>query len=211
MVRRVLLAGALMLLVGAVQAPDEHANARLFADAFARFYAAEAALPDLIDEPEQMQACVARVHRRIAEHRWDDLLAFPSFDDYDRPQARQLAPLLMRLSTELHAVPTEDPALRDGRTALRRLRRAYAAVAALPPIDVCAEVRRWVRGGFEPTPALRRIRRVQEAIERVTESADLERRADRMEERMRELGAPLVVIESEGGEQRARGPETPVD
>jgi hypothetical protein len=195
MARAALIAGALMLLTGATQAPDDRAAARSFADAFGRYFTAVTALPQPVEGPERMRPCIERVHRQIAEHRWDDLLAFPGLEDELRPLAEQAHPILMRLSTELHAVQTADPALRGGRTAVRRTRRTFAAILALPPTNVCAEVRRWVRGGYEPTPALRRIRRVTVERRRVTEGEDTERRAAAMVARMRELGVSESELE----------------
>jgi hypothetical protein len=199
MVRAVVLGAALVALTGAGQARDERASARAFVDAFGRYFAAAETLPQT--EPTEMRACVERVHRRIAEHRWDELLSFPSLEDDDRPFARQVHPILMRLSTDLHAVPTADPALLGGRTAIRRVRRAFAAIEALPRIDVCAEVRRWVRGGFEPTPVLRRIEAATAERHRVTEGDDVDRRVAAMTARMRELGVPDAEVDAiEGGD-----------
>jgi hypothetical protein len=195
MVPAVLVAGALLLLTGATQAPDERAAARAFADAFARYFAAVEGLPQPVEGPARMRPCVERVHRRIAEHHWGELLAFASVEDDHRPFARQVHPILMRLSTELHAVQTGDLALRGGRTTIRRVRRGFAAILALPRTNVCAEVRRWVRNDFEPTPALRRIRRATAERRRVAEGEDTERRVAAMVARMRELGIPASELE----------------
>jgi hypothetical protein len=194
MARAALIAGALLLLGGVAHAQDENVAARAFTDALNRYRAAATALPADIGAPARMRPCVERVHRRIPEYRWGDLLAFPGFEDEERPFARSFAPILTRLSLELHAVQTGDPALRSGRTSVRRSRRALAAIAALPPIDVCAEVRRWARGGFEPTPALRRIRRASTERDRVAEGPDTERRIAAMVSRLRELGIPASEL-----------------
>jgi hypothetical protein len=196
MPRGALVAGALILLTGATQAPDERAAARAFADAGLRYQAAiealEPQLDALIERPERR--CAERARRRSAEHRWDEINGLGSFQDEQRPTARLVEPAVTRLSLELHAVETADPALRGGRTAVRRLRRTNAAVAALPPVNVCAEVRRLVASGFEPTPAIRRMRRATAAFERVVAGDDTERRVDRMVSRMQELGVPASEL-----------------
>jgi hypothetical protein len=195
MVRAALVTAGALLLTGATQVPDERAAARAFVDAFALYAAVADELPQRVEGPARMRPCIERVHRRVAEHRWDELLAFSSIEEHDRPSARRLHPLLMRLSVELHAVETADPALRGGRTTVRRARRAFAAILALPRTKICAAVRRWVRNEFEPTPALLRIRRATGTRQRVAEGEDTERRVAAMVARMRELGIPAEELE----------------
>jgi hypothetical protein len=193
MARAAILAGALLTLAGVGQAPDERAAARAFADAGLRYQQAAVALEPPPERPER--PCVERVRRRTAEHHWDEINGLGSLQDDERTLARQLDPVVTRLSLDLHSVETADPALRGGRTAVRRLRRANAAVAATPPVNVCAEVRRFAAGGFEPTPAIRRMRRVLGAYDRVVEGVDTERRIERMASRLQELGIPASELE----------------
>ena len=183
----------------AQEAPDERAAAFAFAAAIERFSAAVAPFVGASfdgDDGAPEPACAFRLRRRIAEHRWDELNALWGHRDEKR-FARRMAGPLLQLSTDLHAVSTADPALRSGRAALRRVRRGFAALAALPRIDVCAEVRRYEASGLEPTAAMRRIRRASRAAD-VQDGADNQRRLERMEARMIGLGVPESTFDPPG-------------
>jgi hypothetical protein len=197
---------AFLLLAAPVGAqtppPDDRAAARAFADAALRFQAAIEPILETRFEPERERRCSYRARRRIAEHRWDEVILLHSFEDEHRSLAQAVTPALTQLSIDLHAVATADPALRAGRTGVRRVRRMYADVAAVPRYDVCAEIERWVDGDFRPTPVLRRVQQTTSALDRAIEDGDIERRACRMVLRLRELGIPEreAGVFYEGGE-----------
>jgi hypothetical protein len=197
MLRRTAVLVGISMVVGAEVAsarqPDERAAAFAFAAAFERFSAAIEPLGGARFIGPTEPACAFRLRRRIAEHRWDELNSLWGHRDETRV-ARQIAAPFLRFSTDLHAVATADPALRSGRAAVRRVRRGFAAMAALPRVDVCAEVRRYAASGLEPTPVMRRIRRARRAAD-VQSSEDIERRGERMEARMIELGVPETTFD----------------
>jgi hypothetical protein len=190
---RAALIGALIAVAAAPaagQAPDERAAARAFADAGLRLGEALEG-QDPPSEPEEERRCADRLRRRTApdEFRWPMINGLGTGQDDLRPLARLLEPPFTQFSLDLHAVATADPALRGGRTAVRRARRLFAALAALRRIDVCAHLLRWERGGFEPTPEMRRRLRLLAAYDRISEG-DAARRLVRAGERMIELGVP---------------------
>ena len=197
------IAGVAALVAGAApaQVPDERAAAFAFAAALERFATGVEPLTGVsFDEPPE-RACAFRVRRRLPEHRWDEVNLLNGIEA-DIEQARAVYPVLRQLSLDLHGVPTADPDLRAGRTAMRRVRRGWAGVAALPEPDVCAEVGRYVDAGHRLTPAMRRIRRALRGRE-LAQAPDIMRRAERMEARMVELGVPEDVLDPIGGDDGA--------
>jgi hypothetical protein len=69
------------------------------------------------------------------------------------------------------------------------MRRVVAELAGFPRLDVCVEVRRYVDGGFERTRAVTLARRVRALLDR-DPLADFDRRVERAERRLIELGIP---------------------
>jgi hypothetical protein len=192
---------------------DERVAARGFADAGLRFHAAIEVLEPQI---ERMPAegpdprCADRARRRVSEHRWDEIDLIGELEHTLTPSTELVAAPLLQYSLELHSVETADPVLRTGRTAIRRVRRAYAVIQALPPVDICAEIRRWVNGGFEPTRAIRRERRALRALDSVS-TPHFFRRLQRTEARLRALGIPADEADAFDGEteEDVQGGEEP--
>jgi hypothetical protein len=170
--------------------PDERAAARAFADAALRFQGSVAPLEPRYQQLSRgsLPRCVPRLLRRVPERRVRRILLLP-FTNFYGELGRLFEPALTRFSMELHAVQTPDPALRSGRTAWRRMRRVFATLAAIPPVDVCAEARTLIAGGFAPTPAIRRGLRLRALMER-DPLDDFDRRVERAERRLIELGIP---------------------
>jgi hypothetical protein len=196
------LAVAAVLAAPAQPPPDERVAARAFADAGLRFHAAIEALEPQFDrlptEPPDPR-CAERARRRIPERHWDEVNLLGDVEYLYGTATQLIAAPLMQYSLALHSVETADPALRSGRTAIRRIRRAYATIQALPPVDVCAEIRRWVDGGFKPTPAIRRERRALRALNAIS-TPRFSRRLERTEARLRELGIPAQEADAFDGE-----------
>lgn len=187
------LVAALIVLAAptaaAAQAPDERAAARAFADAALRFQAGLAPLePRYLEISWRLPRCVTRLVRRLPDRRDRKILLLP-FTNYYGELGRLFEPSLTRFSAELHAIQTADPALRAGRTAWRRMRRVFGALAALPTVDLCGEARRLVASGFARTPAIRRAVRLMALIRR-DPLHDFNRRTERAARRLRELGVP---------------------
>jgi hypothetical protein len=202
---------ALTLAAAPAQAPDERAAARAFADAGLRFHAAvEAVRPQIARLPDPPdRKCADRARRRIPERHWDEVNLLGEVGDVYGAVADLVEAPLMQFSLELHSVQTADPALRGGRTAIRRVRRAYVMIQALPPVDVCAEIRRWVDGGFEPTPAIRRERRALRALDALSTFRFL-RRLGRTTARLRALGVPAHEADAfDGQTEDVQGVEDP--
>lgn len=170
--------------------PDEVAAARAFADSALRFRAALTPLEQRYEDVSRarLPRCFRQLLRRVPERRVDSVLLLPLANFYGEI-GRLLGPALTRFSMELHGVQTADPALRAGRTAWRRMRRLFRALAAIAPIDVCAETRRFVAGGFQLTPGIRRRLRLRALIRR-DPVHDFDRRVARAQRRLRELGVP---------------------
>jgi hypothetical protein len=180
--------------------PDERAAARAFADAALRLATTVEALeprygPMIDADPPR---CLKRLARRGPQPRSDDL-AMLHFGEVFRRVGVLLEPALTQFSMALHAVQTSDPALRGGRTAWRRARRIYATLAAAPAIDVCAEAQRYADGGFEPTPAVRRARKLARLLV-VDELRDFDDRVERTIVRLRRLGIPRNEASAFDGE-----------
>jgi hypothetical protein len=193
-----LIPAALLVAVAApAQAPpDERAAARAFADAGLRFHAALAPLEPRYQEISRTPPprCVRRFARRFREPRAVRILLLPLASYYGEI-GRLFAPALTTFSMNLHGIQTDDPALRAGRTAWRRMRQVFAELAAIPPVDICAEARRYIRGGFERTPAITHGLRLR-ALMRRDPVDDFNRRVARAGHRLRELGIPPEEAEA---------------
>jgi hypothetical protein len=190
------LAVAALPATAAAATPEE--AARAFADAAlgvqTELAAATAQLKRLDDPP----ACRIRAPRR---HRAEvaELKTMLHVAHTIAGFTRAAGPALLSASTRLHAVETSDPALLDGRTAWRRLRRTYAGFAELPAGDACAEVRAFARNGYRHTRATRRTVRAFHAM-MAWDTSDVDRRMDRAVERLVELGVPAAEADAFDGE-----------
>jgi hypothetical protein len=174
------LAAAALLAAAApasAQAPDERADARA---AVAEAFRMEEARRTPAGRPCRPDR-VPRRHRRDATK----LMATAGYGAL----GRLLGPALLEFSLALHAVDTADPVLRSGRTAWRRMRRLLARMAARPAVDLCAELRRWARAGYEPIAAVRDARRAWRVL-RAFDGNGFERRVHRAAARLRRLGVP---------------------
>jgi hypothetical protein len=184
------LAAAALLAAAAqasAQAPDERADARAFADAALRHRAAVAEAFRMEEARRTPAGRPCRPDRVPRRHRRDatKLMATAGYGAL----GRLLGPALLEFSLALHAVDTADPVLRSGRTAWRRMRRLLARMAARPAVDLCAELRRWARAGYEPIAAVRDARRAWRVL-RAFDGNGFERRVHRAAARLRRLGVP---------------------
>jgi hypothetical protein len=196
------LLSALILAVpatAAAQGPvDDATAARLFADAALR------AQPQIATASQQLEAlgdpveCEVNVPRkrraRVTELR-NSLHIAHTIAGF----TRTVAPVLTRASHEIHGVATADAALKGGRTGWRRLRRAYAAFAALPAADVCGQVRAYVRNRYRHTPETRRAMRAFHAM-MAWDTRDVDRRMAGAVARLVELGIPAAEADAFDGE-----------
>ena len=195
-----LLASAAVAAVpatAAAQAPPE-AAARAFADTALRVAPEIAAASKQLAALQQRPACKVRVPRR---HRAQvsELKTMFHVAHTIAGFTRDVGPALLRASNELHAVETTDPALMAGRTAWRRLRRAYEGFAALPDGDPCAEVRAFVANDFRHTRTTRRTARAFHAT-MAWDTSDIDRRMKRAAERLVELGVSAADADAFDGE-----------
>jgi hypothetical protein len=200
-VARVLTLVALLAFPAAAgaQAPGERAAARAFADAGLRLAAFIDGAEQQFDAP--LSRCARRQLRRLADERAADGYELAAMRQAGEA-ARLLAQPLLAFSRELHGVQTADPALRGGRTAWRRIRRAFQALEPFAGMDLCAELRRYVAAGFRRTPAVRRARRAFRRYDR--RIAGSARRMDRAIERLQELGVPRAEARAFDGEADGR-------
>jgi hypothetical protein len=190
------LAVAATPATAAAATPEE--AARAFADAALGAQADIAAATEQLKRLDDPPACKVHAPRRkraeVAElktmlHVAHTIAGF----------TRQAGPALLRASTQLHGVETSDPALLDGRTAWRRLRRTYAGYATLPAGDACAEARAYARNGFRHTRVTRRTVRAFHAM-MAWDTSDIDRRMKRAVERLVELGIPAAEADAFDGE-----------
>jgi hypothetical protein len=176
--------------------PDERAAAQAFADTAVRAEGEANALEADLRLASRIRKCEARQARHTPRRHQDDadlIVMLPGLAQL----GQVFEPLLTRVSMELHAVQTGDPALRSGRTAYRRIRRLYAVLADLPTYDTCAVLRDWARRGFRPTPTLRRVRRAAARLRPALNLVrDVDERLSRAARRMRELGVPEAGIDA---------------
>ena len=181
----------------AAQAPPE-AAARAFADTALRAAPQIAAASEQLAVLQQRPACKVRVPKR---HRAqvNELKTMFHVAHTIAGFTREVAPVLLRASHELHAVHTSDPALVAGRTGWRRLRRAYEGFAALPDGDPCAEVRAFVANGFRHTRTTRRTERAFHAT-MAWDTSDIDRRMARAVARLVELGVSAEDADAFDGE-----------
>jgi hypothetical protein len=203
MVGRLAALAVLVVLAAPVAAaeqspPDERAAARAFADAGLRLAAAVQAVEPKINRGLAPPRCARRLASRIPRRHLEDAYVLVLVHEFGRI-ARLVDGPLRAFSHDLQAVETEDPALRSGRAAWRRAQSLYVAAAAFADLDVCAELRRFVDGGFRRTPTVRRTRQLAEAFARFGED-EFERRIGRAIARMRELGVPAAEAHAFGGD-----------
>jgi hypothetical protein len=196
------LLSALILAVpatAAAQGPvDDATAARLFADAALRAQpqiAAASQQLEALGDPVECEVNVSRKRRaRVTELR-NSLHIAHTIAGF----TRTVAPVLTRASHEIHGVATTDAALKSGRTGWRRLRRQYAAFAALPAADVCGQVRAYVRNGYRHTPETRRAMRAFHAM-MAWDTRDVDRRMAGTVARLVELGIPAAEADAFDGE-----------
>jgi hypothetical protein len=198
-----LLVLAILPATAAAQAPDERANARALADIAARTNAeidAELSGFELpFNEGGTPQQCKSSRRLDRATDRQQERAETLVDGQIIGVFGRAITPFFARAVADMQAVPTADPALRSGRTGWRRVHRLYTAVARLPHVRICIELRDYVRNDFTPTPAMRRAARVQRRFESLSLD-DIQRRLDRAVKRMIELGVPAdVAAEFAGG------------
>jgi hypothetical protein len=186
--------------VAAAQAPDERAAARAFADAGIRlaafFDGSEAQFDATVTT--RPPRCVRRLLRQIPDDRARQAHILAGMPPEGRV-ARLVEQPLLEFSRRLHGVQTADPALRSGRTAWRRLRRAFLKMAPFADLNVCVELRRYAASGFRRTPAMRRASRALDAYARAI-TGDFGPRLDRAIERLQELGVPRAEARAFDGE-----------
>jgi hypothetical protein len=101
-----------------------------------------------------------------------------------RQESKRLESVLVPVLRELAAAATRDPALLSGRAAWRRFAKAYMALPR--PVDLCAELAAWRRGGYDP--AVPRAARVDYRRIRAASGAGFGRKIAAAADRMRELG-----------------------
>lgn len=183
---------ALIVLVltpatAAAQAPaDERANARALADIGQRATASvDAVLEDAGEGPPRCKA-TARLHRSGTPH--EIAVAETLFEaHWISAFARAAQPAVAAAAADMQAVPTADPALRSGRTAWRRVARAYARFGALPRVHYCSQLRDYVRGGFHLTRAMRAAVRMDRRANG-WDTSDIDARLAAAVKRLVELG-----------------------
>lgn len=201
--RRQLVRFTLLLAVfpatAAAQTPvDDRTAARLFADAALRAQPKVAAASQQLEALGSTVECNVRVPRR-QRARVSELNNSLHFAQTIAGFTRTVSPVLMVASNELHGVQTTDAVLRSGRTGWRRLRRTYAAFAALPRASVCAQVRAYVGNGYRPTPGTRRAMRAFHAM-MAWDTRDVDRRMAAAVSRLIELGVPASEADAFDGE-----------
>jgi hypothetical protein len=177
------------------QAPlDEPANARAFADvgvAMAEpLRAAAAPLDATVSDPPP---CLTgtRLARRLdrAPKRRGDAFSALYSAQLVGTFTRAAAPIIADAVAAMHAIQTADPGLRGGRTAWRRIQRAYATISALPVVDICAEAHTFVRSGYHRTPVIRQAQRTMQEVEH---TGGIDRRLARAVKRLEALGVPAA-------------------
>jgi hypothetical protein len=171
--------------------PDERAAAQAFADAAERFETRVDALGKI--EMDWADRC-GSLFAKVPVRRQDAAIAI-AMSHGVRVGVAQMKLALRDFRTELANVPTLDPALISGRAAVRRMGRAWDAVAA--PGNLCKRLRRWRRAGF-PKAAGRAAEREVERFFGVLEGETL-RRLEAAAARMRELGVSAEDAAHFGG------------
>jgi hypothetical protein len=100
---------------------------------------------------------------------------------------RRIEPILRRTVATLNTVQAADPVLVGGRRAWRSVRRMYSRFAALPHARICSQVRDYVRGGYKPTPWIRRALKLSRVGER-WDTSEIDRAMEQAIKRMVALG-----------------------
>jgi hypothetical protein len=194
---------ALLLLAPATAtaAADERDNARAFADIGVRATAAVEAAQAATDRAGAVAPrCTASHRLRVrGTKRQRDAVESLFAAQWIARYARRATPVVARAAAELQAVPTEDPALRSGRTAWRRVLHAYRRFGALESVHVCSEVRDYVRGDFRRTPAMVAAARMyRRAVG--WDTSDIDARLAGAVTRLVELGVPTADADAFDGD-----------
>ena len=113
--------------------------------------------------------------------------------------SRATLPAITQAVDELNAVHTSDQALRAGRTAWRRVQRAYTRFGSLAPVRFCSVVRDYVRADFHPPRAMRRATRLYGRA-MGWDTTDIDARLAGAVERLIELGVPPADADAFDGE-----------
>jgi hypothetical protein len=184
---------ALLLLAPATAAADERDNARAFADIGVRASAAIVAAQAAADRAAGVAPrCTASHRLRVrGTERQRGAVETLFAAHWIAGFARRAEPVVARASAELQAVPTEDSALRSGRTAWRRVLSAYGRFGSLERVHFCSEVRDYVRGDFHRTPAMVAAAHMyRRAVG--WDTSDIDRRLAGAVKRLVELGVPAA-------------------
>jgi hypothetical protein len=188
-VRRLL---PILLLVGLLSAPavaraQAPADASAFADAAVQFKADfDQVQQRFVQAQGSTPVCVRGLVPRFPKRAERGFAPLQTLD-LIRRFGRMIAPVFETLSLRLHAVQTDDPALRGGRTAWRRIRRFFA-VQVQHTAPFCQALRGYMRAGFRPTPAVREARRMMAELNRLGHDSTRRLRAARS--RLEALGIP---------------------
>ena len=192
----------LLLLVptGAAAQPhdNEADNARAFADIGVRATAAIDAVTAATEgRPDAPSTCPAsgRVRGKARKRAISKVYAAHWIARY----SRATLPAISQAVDELDAVHTSDEALRSGRTAWRRVERAYTDFGSLRPVRFCSVVRDYVRADFRPPPAMRRATEMY-GRQMGWDTTDIDARLGRAVERLIELGVPPADADAFDGE-----------
>jgi hypothetical protein len=200
MSRRLTLAVfALLLFAPATAAADERDNARALADIGVR---ASAQISAIITSQSSFTAPDCKVKRRLTRrgtaHQRD--VAESMFEGHwIAGFARASQPVVTAAVADMQAVPTADPALRSGRTAWRRVARAYQRFSALPRVHYCSQLRDYVRGDFHLTRAMRAAVRLDRRANR-WDTSDIDARLAAAVKRLVELGVPAADADAFDGD-----------
>jgi hypothetical protein len=192
MSRRLTLAVlAVLLLIPATAAADERDNARALADIGVR---ASGQIATIIAQQSKLEApdcqTTARLQRRGTKRQIE--AAETLFEaHWIAGFARAGEPVVAAAATDMQAVPTADPALRSGRTAWRRVARAYRRFGALPRVHYCSVLRDYVRGDFHLTRAMRAAIRMDHRAN-AWDTTDIDKRLAAAVKRLIELGVPAA-------------------
>lgn len=180
--------------------PDERANARALADIGIRLTAdVEAAASGVGAALEEMPTCKSERRLSRATERQQARAIVLIAGQVLGILGRAVSPALDRATAEMQAVPTADPALQGGRTAWLRIGRIYGTFAKLRHVRLCTELRDYVRGGFKPTPAIRRATKTFRRAARV-DTENLDRLLASAVQRLVELGVPADEAAKFGGD-----------
>jgi hypothetical protein len=191
---------SVLLFVPATASAAERADARAFADIALRAAPELAAVRQATARDSDVPPRCKVTHRLHARGTERDLRAVDRLytAHWIARYARRLEPIGARTATDPQAVATDDAVLRSGRTAWRRLARAFARFGSLEPVRFCSEVRDYVRGDFHRTPAMQAANRALRRAMR-WDTSDLDARLGNTVTRLVELGIPGADAEAFAG------------